>query len=1313
MWSVARQTPWTIEDIAIARSDQDLFDHYSVAQQLSRTITATSQSLAIGLLGPFGSGKSSVVRLLTTELAVNREWAVLHVSAEHHSGVARARALMYALLDAAHQQELINEDAYFSERSCLEGSRQHTLPRPDPQSGFAGRPGPGRYLRAGAVGLAWVAVMLGTLWLIGACAVLFAHWIGVGEGVPALTWFATKGATSLTVVLLSGAAIAAVLAAGKEGALQTLKAYEITVTSPRPDSTDELEQAFTRLLRRINRRLVIAVDDIDRLAAADVLEALTTVRSFLLTGHQHPKQPVFVLSCDESIVREAIVGIRPGLAHRPAATPTGHTPQADRERSSGPAESKTRATAVQKATEEAAQEYLNKLFTVRLVLPAPGEADLRDYATELLLQQGQPHPVVAELGGEAEARTLLDVLIHRDVHDPRHVIRLLNSFFTDYQLAQRREQSTGSRTPRIAAGEVTGYPIALARLTVLRHDFRNLYDAIRSEESLLHLLDDALLGIQHLNEPLLKPYLTETDVSRLDLDRNPGLRYLLASAARARVQRPTYIGPLVSLGSSQASRLLGSEMATEIQQELIGRDGTAVSHRLNNTLLRPRVLAAAAATINTARAGLDLDNALTAAIIALGQTTRLFVDAPPEEERSLRVLTDSIARHRLQMSLAPPTFLLVPLLELTDVAHVPRLLKTLQEQPEDSGEARTWATTILEMPAGQHADALAPAVDAYFVQLTEAGSDQDLAYWSSDGQRPCQPAWPPSAFAALMTMAARSDDAPALRLAATAVIEHASIHRWNRSIALSLLACLQSDQPASREAIRVLGHVTSPDDTWGDAVKSDEYDTLAGQLTAAIAEACSEDDDVDSVLAALDLLKTWLPGIKTLLESGKVTHALSSTVAAVAADHPEVARAVGPVLRELPESDAASSSSALATAFLDHRDPADDIGSALRDLIIDFLHRVPNSLHEPTRNSVDVCVSALIADLAALNSAGSFARETLPMLLTTRAGQEKASELAASLISAIPPSQPSIPDELLPSVHVLLHDSAVRAAQLPDLIQCLRQLLSHGRPVPALTAVARYVTEPAVDANWLHWYTQHWPSLSAETQYQVCESAHRADMPEELRDCLIQHLLRSEAAEPWQYADALWPAASPDQQSSLLAFAQGRAPALAGCLGAADTDLLSAALIKAEDQLGDVLQLMAHALQANEAIAAFIGSCLTQPTWKPFVCDAAVAASTAPDELWTLVEQLMAEDQTAARQGADLINSLITHHPTSVPENLVQMLTLPLREADERLATSLGHALRRHPKTARKLREAMAGSSNAPHQRRRNTAFLEASGLSS
>ncbi|MFD5125694.1 P-loop NTPase fold protein [Streptomyces sp. NPDC058385] len=1299
-----------IEDIAIGEHRQDLFDHSSVARQLAKTIKAASQSMAIGLLGPFGSGKSSVVRLLTKELANNRRWAVLHVSAEHHSGVARARALMYALIDEAHQQKLIDDNDYLSHRACLEGSRQHTLPRPHPRTGMVGSAGVGRYVRAGITGLGWVGAMLATLWLIGAAAVFVAHQVGIGAGVPSLSWFASHGASPLTTVLVSGAAISAVLAAGKEGALQRLKAYEITVTTPRPDSTDELEQAFTRLLNGIDRRLVIAVDDIDRLAATDVLEALTTVRSLLLTGHQRDKGPVFVLSCDESIVREAIIGVRPGLAHRPAELHPGQATTSDAHTSTEPAATKT---AARKATEEAAQEYLNKLFTVRLVLPAPGDADLRDYAAELLLDGKSPHPVVAELGGEGEVRTLLDVLIHQDVRDPRHVIRLLNSFFTDYQLAQSRECSVGVRPARIAQGEVTGFPITLARLTVLRHDFRAMYDAIRAEEDLLHLLDDALLGTrQNLDEPPLRAYADKDNAERLDLRRYPGLRYLLATAARARLHRPASISPLLTLGSSPASRLLGSEMAAEIQQELIGRNGGSFARRLAAPLTRARVLEAAAAALDAARPGQDLDNALSAAITALGEVADLFDDGSPEETRALRILTDGIARHRTQMTLHLPSHILVPLIRLTDSAHLPRLIATLREQPQDAGEAMHWAAALLEMPTAPHTEELALGLAPYFTYLAEAGDEEDLSFWTNDEQSKHQGAWPASAFAALLTLAVRSDNAKALQQAGTATIQHADIHRWNRTVALALLTCLQGDQSARREGVRVLSHSSGPDEQWEASRNSDTYETLAGQLTAAVAQACSEDDDVDSVLATFALFSQWLPGISSLTEHTEATRAIAEAIVAVAGEHPQIASATGDVLCTLPPDDAARCMTELAKNLSEYRDSSSAITIALRDVLTDYLHRVTNTSAQSAHDAAEACVSALTDDLTALDAAGRFARKTLPMVMTTPAGRRRAPDLAAKLISSIPPNQPSIAEELLPSLHVVLHDDTTRNTHLPHLNQLVQQLVSHGQPVLALTFTTRYIAEPAIDVNCLHWYASHWMSLTPDTRDQACDAAQRTDLPIELRDRLVQHLVETTSDKPWEHADALWEAATAEQQSSLLAHAQGRAPDLAARAAEADTDVLVAALSKAGQHLDDVLQLMTAAIHGNDAITTYVRGQLSLEPWTPNLCNMAIAASTDPQQLWTLVEEHLGEDQTDARRAAEIAGYLIVHHPKAMPANLVQLLADPLREADEPLAEAIGHALHGQPKLATKVRNAMAGQSAAPHQRRRNSAFMKASGLS-
>ncbi|MFF7356371.1 P-loop NTPase fold protein [Streptomyces filipinensis] len=1309
---MARQRSWAIEDIAIARSDQDLFDHRSVAQQLARTVKEVKQSLAVGLLGPFGSGKSSVVRLLTTELAVNDDWAVLHVSAEHHSGVARARALMYALLDAAHQKQLLDDEAYLAERACLEGSRQRTLPRTDAASSYVGKPARWRYVRAARDGACWVLAMLTLLWLLGVGAVAVVHLLGAGQHVSTWTWFTPEGATSLTGVLVSAAAVAAVLAAGREGALQSLKAYEITVSSPRPDSTDELEQAFTRLLQRADRRLVIAVDDIDRLATSDVLDALATIRSFLLTGTEHRRPPVFILSCDEDIVREAIVGVRPGLAHRPTSRPEESEPSIASGSEPSP---ESPDTGTRKATEDAAQEYLNKLFTIRMVLPAHLDTDLRDYAEELLLGT-PPHPLVEELGGGTETRTLLEVLIHRRVREPRHVIRLLNSFCANYQLAKRREQPVGGRPPRIAPGEVTGYPIELARLTVLRYDFRELYDAIRYEHRLLHLIDDALLGTgQAIDDPLLRRYRRPQSTQSLDLDAFPGLAYLKATVARAGTKRPFQIGPLITLGSSRASRLLGSQLATEIDLALVERNGSTLAARLADDGQRLRVLQAATASLESARAGQDLDNAVVAALEALGSTADLLrVDTSSDQEQAVHALTDCIVRQLERLILPVPSHLLVPLLSLSAPAHLARVREEMQSVPSDVEEARAWAIALLALPPeGEDSDFFAPSLDVYFNNIADSGDNREMAFWATESRQPAASGWPATAFGALLAMAARHEDGDVMLRVGEPITHFQESHRWHRAVLLGLLECLTSSHAVRNVALEVLNDAPDPSEGWGESVGDSEASYLATQFVQSVAHVLQEDDDQECQLAAAKLITRWVPATQQLPEAEMTAEAIAEAAASAAGVQPDLVAAADRILQQLPEEPAAACATALSAHVTEHRDVNDAIGIALRDTLVSYLRRSAPTTCEATKSAVEVCAAALTADLEAFTPAGRFARNALPLLLTTECGRDMAPALAQRLISAVPPNDGARAQELVPSLHLLFEHRVVRESQLPPALQRLQQLVGYGHAAVALDFAAHYVVDPAVDVNWLNLFTAHWADLPQLTRTRALAAAERPELTSipALRDNLVTHLLESEEAEPWHYATQMWPLASPDQQSSLLAYAGTRCPALGEYAAHADAELLSTAMVKSGDRIDDLLALIADVPALDDAVMLYFNHCVGQPTWSSIAATAAAGATSTSEAVWNHVLTLMGEDQSSAMRAADLLAALVECAPDRLPADAIIHLTPVLMNAEPNLARELGRALRPLPRTARKLRKAMDGHSSTPAQRARNAAFREGSGI--
>ncbi|WP_192808603.1 P-loop NTPase fold protein [Actinomadura montaniterrae] len=1307
--------PWLIEDGAIDRREHDRFGHLSVAQQLSSTIQGSTQPCAVGLLGPFGSGKSSVVKLLSRELSVNKKWAVLHVSAEHHSGVARARGLMYALLDEALRKKQIDAEVHASERACLEGSRQRTHSRPSPAAAQPGRPSLRRRLEILLAGALWVLGWVLALWLVGAGVVAIGHLIGVGRGVSILKWFADPGVGFLRSTLISAAVVGAVVTAAKEGILQVLKGYEITVTSPRPDTTDELQQVFSRLVESVPRRLVIAIDDIDRLASADVLEALTTVRSLLLTGTHHKHPPVFVISCDEDIVREAIVGIRPGgLAHGPI----------DHERSASDTQAAARAE--RKATEEAVQEYLNKLFTVRFTLPTHNDTDLRDHA-EHLLTQPESHPIVRELGGLGVVRDVLDALIHRQVREPRHAIRLLNSFISNYAVARHREQAAGNVAPRIAPGEVTGYPVALARLIVLRHDFRSLYDRIVAEHKLLFLLDDALLGSpETLQDPLLDSFERVKDTNRLNTQREPGLVYLRATAARARTERPSDIAALLTLGSKPANRLLGSDTATAIQDELAQRDSDAFAARLENEAERERVLHAAYHTINTARVGQDLDNSLAAAVQALGRVPALADHATRGDAcaRILFDLTDRIAHRRIEASIPLLAHDLVTILDFFPIAHVPQLYAALKVPPRDPADSVSWVEALLQLPAGKHRDALLPGLDDYFSDVANQGTPGDLETWITvwnDSSADMRAAWPAHGYQALLCMAARHENDQAMRIIYDIVaLEGVGSHQWCRPVILGILDGLSSSESVGSVSIELLSGVKMPADGWGpasDAVGAgNEKSTLAAELVDAVADFLRVDSDAESSARTVDLLRSWIPVLgEELCPSGRRAGAVIADVTSETADTcEEVSRAVVQLIGEFSDTDARTCALALAERLPAHRSPASPIGENLSAALMAYVRRTDAVTGESEDvTAAERCLAALMTSIEEDSDAGRFGRGRLAAILSTRRGQDAAAGISARLTAAIPPVASDYLKELLASLHLLFNHEEARAAHLPTVLSKLQNILGQNQPQVPVEFAAHYAAESSVSPQWIAWIAQHWGNVSIFGRQRVLAAADRTEISNtvSLLDLLVQHLLASEDMSEWEHAPKLWASITSEQRADLLASANGRCPELSVCASSVDRETLTSALCKAADSLDAVLKLIEDNPESSDVIVEYLDQQMENAEWRPERVGEVVAGCPSPEKLWDLALRAATRDMTHAVKAAVVIESLIARHPDTVPESLPGRLGPVLIDADTTTAAALGKALQSTPDLAKKLQQQLRGHGRTSDQRSRTKAYKKAAGI--
>ncbi|WTQ86091.1 KAP family NTPase [Streptomyces sp. NBC_00147] len=1327
---MAQPRPWIIEDSAIQSHDQDRFDHLSVAQELSTIVRHSHRPLAVGLLGPFGSGKSSVVRLLDAELKGDKNWAVVHLSAERHTGTARARGLLYGMLDDLERQGLITEKICRSERACLESGRQRVDSRPTHTADRPGEPSKIMYAKAAGGALGWMAATLGLIWLLGVLVVLIGHRFDLGTGISPWSWFTAPGAGPMTAVVFSAAVVANVLGTAKEGAQAVLKRYDITLTTPRPESTDDLEQVFARLISTIKQRLVIAIDDIDRLPATEVLEALATVRSLLLTGTHQEHAPVFLLSCDEDIVREAIVGVRPGLAHRSAPAPSGNDPAQS-------------AQPERKATEEAAQEYLNKLFTVRLALPAHHGGDLRDYA-ERLLTHPVEHDIVANLGGMQQTQDVLDLLIHPDVQDPRHVIRLLNGFLTDYALAVRREKPHADGIPRIAPGEVTRFPLTLARLTILRHDFPRLYDEIRAEHELLTVLDDALLGsATALNDPLLAPFTqpaaaqddttdSQPTARRMNMTATPGLSYLLATADRTRLLRPAHLTPLLTLGSTPASRHLGSEQAAAIHRELIQRDADAFAARLANEPGRHRVLDAAAHTLTHARNGIDLDNALTAAIQALVRIPALteHADQDAPTSRALQNLTATIARRRDTATTPPAAHDLIAALDLFPAPYLPALYGSLSTPPPTNHEAPAdaeqpafrWAKALITLPEGTHTAHLRPALTDYLLDLASSGSLSELKTWITfyDEATPLQRAvWPPQAYQALLAMTALVQDHATARDVHRITHEAAGQHQWQRPVLEGVLTWLNTDDNMLRtQAVELLGRAEVPEDGWGypaakPAAPGDS--SLAAQLIEQAAKFLDDDESATSSQTTAHLLHTWLPVIGD--HTSTTPDTLVSTVIARAIGQTaqtciELATAATSLMADLPDHDAAHCATTIAEN-LNSPDLTDEaVRDALAESLITCLRRAEHSTDPDLTQSAAASLNALTVSLNQPDAQGGRSRHYLPAVLTTQQGRAAAPGFADQLIQVINPyNQPQAADAL-DSLRTLFHAPATRDAKLPSTMQHLNNWTS-GNLIPAVVFAAHHAEHTAVNTTWLNLIAQHWHQLPDPAHTAALSAASRDDLNQTpLPTLLAQHIRTRDTPTVWAHTNDLWDKLDADQHAALLAAADGRCPALATRADAADPATLDTALTTASaEQLPQLLRLLADSKPFTDAVCLHVDRSLGDREWDTPRMTAIAAACPDKTALWDVLLEQTETDQSTLSHLISIIGVLIETAPETVPDSCTEQMAPALQTATPTNAAALGTAVRPINNLAKELARALRGQGRTAEGKARTTAFKTAAGL--
>ncbi|MFZ5957223.1 KAP family P-loop NTPase fold protein [Pseudomonas knackmussii] len=558
----ARDSMPAVLDRQISNEKQDAFGHRHFAQALRSLIESKCHTppFSIGLLGGWGTGKSSIKELYIRSLEDDASKSVTGEPRMHRfksitfnawrfggkdQDIKRA-LLRHVFLELGGDEQALHDRLFRNVTRSEEqwkGWREYTL----------------QLWRAWAMPLpAFLAAML----------VLFGL---IMLGLKVLPWD-TPYVQSAFVIAISGA-YSYLLKHLKPSKIDSYRS--ITKVSLPSASTEQYEEMLLEQLKSFKQtgglfkrsevceRLVIFVDDLDRLSAEEMVLGLDAVRAFMEIPPE--KLPpglglVFVISCDEAKVAYALANGR-GNPEQPGTVFT-HTD---------------------------ARRYLDRIFQFRLEIPPPPRSDMRQFALAHLSSFDE---IAADLKARGSSPDqVIDRMIHVNVADPRNALQIVNAFAQSWWLAKRRELegSAGDLPGGLHEHAVTGHPISLGALSAARVSFPDFYRDLQDDPQLLSRLTAILVnGDSVMEQPLearpllLKRYVTHDEEQGTRVrDGCRELRQFLASLVG--VRWPDSLQSLLLLSEDPISRKFGAG-ASALHGLLMSGDTKGVIE-----LLSPRV----------------------------------------------------------------------------------------------------------------------------------------------------------------------------------------------------------------------------------------------------------------------------------------------------------------------------------------------------------------------------------------------------------------------------------------------------------------------------------------------------------------------------------------------------------------------------------------------------------------------------------------------------------------------------------------------------------------------------------------------------
>lgn len=416
--------------------ETDAFGHRDYAATIASVLAEAEPPFTLGLFGPWGLGKTTIIEEVGRRLPQDCAFAVF--DAWRYEGDALRRHFLGEVSrQLLKSQEL--DDAYDREKELEELTTPVSSVRP-----------------AG-----WSVSRVNLLRAI-------INSLLVGGFVFAVMKFglslraSTLGAFASALVALALFVVTPLT--------QILDVKFETVTRPRVEDPERFTEKFESLLGHLKRRrLVVAIDNVDRCGPERIEKIFDTLNTYLepagTAGRAQGVSPLLAKKRAKGEIKEAVFlvaaddeALRCHLEAREAkASLTSDNPRPSRE-----------------DIGRYADEYLRKIFKASIPIKPLLDGDMRAYVNRELDRFVREHPLASE-----ERRRLVEVIARALKRNPRRVRQFVHNLELRLRLISTRETSGA------IAAELSKEVLLVAKLTLLEEEWPRSFALLVSDPRIL------------------------------------------------------------------------------------------------------------------------------------------------------------------------------------------------------------------------------------------------------------------------------------------------------------------------------------------------------------------------------------------------------------------------------------------------------------------------------------------------------------------------------------------------------------------------------------------------------------------------------------------------------------------------------------------------------------------------------------------------------------------------------------------------------------------------------------------------------------